>query len=363
MIKVDVTRNLIGREDLLLGVGTVQQQRGNSSTIAITKINGSNFPYDETHTMKEMIDNLQLQIDSLPEVVDEDGNLLTGLINTSSLNLNLAGRLWRKTIDANTAEIYYGTELILQYNPASGNLIIPEDLDFIAADAVVTAAFEAADADIISSLNTLEASLGTAALLDVGTSPNNIVQLDGAGKLPAVDGSALVGIIGVPIGGMLFWPGASAPSKFLICQGQAISRTTYSSLFALIGITYGAGDGSTTFNLPQSGGEFIRCLDGGRGVDAGRTLGSAQAEDTKAHSHSAGTLTTSSSGAHNHTVSGEGSSGVGNVFETSSSSPSTTVNTSSNGAHTHTITGSTASSGGAETRPRNIAFNLIMRVE
>lgn len=54
-----------------------------------------------------------------------------------------------------------------------------------------------------------------------------------------------------PTGAMLAWPTASAPSGWLICDGSAVSRTTYATLFALIGTTFGAGDGSTTFNLPN----------------------------------------------------------------------------------------------------------------
>ena len=54
------------------------------------------------------------------------------------------------------------------------------------------------------------------------------------------------------------WPTESIPSGFLKCQGQAISRSTYSSLFTALGVTYGAGDGSSTFNLPDYRGEFLR---------------------------------------------------------------------------------------------------------
>jgi prepilin-type N-terminal cleavage/methylation domain-containing protein len=66
------------------------------------------------------------------------------------------------------------------------------------------------------------------------------------------------------------------PSGWLLCDGHAVLRTTYPALFSAIGTTYGAGDGSTTFNLPDLRGEFIRGFDNGRGVDSGRTLGSWQ---------------------------------------------------------------------------------------
>lgn len=62
-----------------------------------------------------------------------------------------------------------------------------------------------------------------------------------------------------PVGAELLWPGLSTaiPPGFLLEAGQALSRTTYSALFGFIGIIYGAGDGSTTFNLPNNGGAFL----------------------------------------------------------------------------------------------------------
>lgn len=60
----------------------------------------------------------------------------------------------------------------------------------------------------------------------------------------------------VPIGAIILWPEVSLPSPYLYCQGQAVSRTTYAALFAVIGIRYGAGDGSTTFNLPNFNDKF-----------------------------------------------------------------------------------------------------------
>jgi len=55
----------------------------------------------------------------------------------------------------------------------------------------------------------------------------------------------------VPIGAIQMWPTATAPTGYLLCAGAAVSRTTYATLFAVIGTTFGVGDGSTTFNLPN----------------------------------------------------------------------------------------------------------------
>ena len=64
-------------------------------------------------------------------------------------------------------------------------------------------------------------------------------------------GASLTGIEGIPTATIIPWSTASVPSGFLECNGAAVSRTTYAALFAVISTTYGAGDGSSTFNLPD----------------------------------------------------------------------------------------------------------------
>lgn len=86
-------------------------------------------------------------------------------------------------------------------------------------------------------------------------------------------------------GEVCFFARGTAPVGFIKANGAAVSRTNYAALFAAIGTTFGVGDGSTTFNLPDLRGEFIRSLDDGRGVDSGRALGSSQADELKSHTH------------------------------------------------------------------------------
>lgn len=86
---------------------------------------------------------------------------------------------------------------------------------------------------------------------------------------------------------------ATAPTGWLKANGAAVSRSTYNALFSAIGTTFGVGDGSTTFNLPDLRGEFIRGLDDGRGVNAGRALGSAEGSALQSHNHFLPTSTTS----------------------------------------------------------------------
>lgn len=66
----------------------------------------------------------------------------------------------------------------------------------------------------------------------------------------------------VPTGVIMVWTTASAPTGFLLCDASAVNRTTYADLFAVIGTTYGVGDGSTTFNLPDLRGRAVIMVDG-----------------------------------------------------------------------------------------------------
>jgi hypothetical protein len=75
------------------------------------------------------------------------------------------------------------------------------------------------------------------------------------------------------------------PAGWIKADGAAISRSTYAALFTAIGTTFGVGDGSTTFNVPDLRGEFIRGWDDSRGIDSGRAFGSAQTDQFQGHGH------------------------------------------------------------------------------
>lgn len=153
----------------------------------------------------------------------------------------------------------------------------------------------------------------------------------------------------VPVGAVAFFAANSVPSGWVKANGAALSRTTYAALFAKIGTTYGAGDGTTTFNVPDLRGEFVRGFDDARGVDSGRVFGSAQGSANLSHTH-----TTDSRGAHTHSVSGTGTVVAYRLMTAydSAGTGATTATTSSAGAHAHTA----QASGGTEARPRNIAL-------
>jgi microcystin-dependent protein len=137
------------------------------------------------------------------------------------------------------------------------------------------------------------------------------------------------------------YAGATAPSGWLLCAGQAVSRSTYADLFTAISTTYGAGDGSTTFNLPDLRGRVAvgkdnmdgtsanRMTTGGSGID-GSTLGSAGGTQTH-------TLTTAQMPAHTHTDGWSGSYSA--TLTCGGAQAGTSVNTGSTGgggAHQNT---------------------------
>jgi len=95
------------------------------------------------------------------------------------------------------------------------------------------------------------------------------------------DGSGLTGIAAVPTGAVFHFAAITAPSGYLEADGAAVSRSTYSALFSITGTAFGVGDGSSTFNLPDLRGEFIRGWDNGRGIDASRAFGSFQDQQTR----------------------------------------------------------------------------------
>jgi type II secretory pathway pseudopilin PulG len=108
-------------------------------------------------------------------------------------------------------------------------------------------------------------------------------QLDSAGKIIKCHATASGGGGGGGGGGGSGGaPGqvsafvTACPTGWLEANGSAISRSTYATLFSLMGTIYGAGDGGTTFNLPDLRGQFVRGYDDGRGVDSGRILGTSQ---------------------------------------------------------------------------------------
>jgi microcystin-dependent protein len=128
---------------------------------------------------------------------------------------------------------------------------------------------------------------------DPATNSSKIVASTAAlNKLQKQVGDSMTGMVAA-------FAMTAAPTGWLKCNGAAVSRTTFAQLFAWLGTHYGAGDGSTTFNLPDMRGLFPRGWDDGRGLDPGRAFGVYQ--DMMIHSHAHG-ASAAAGGDHVHTA-------------------------------------------------------------
>lgn len=174
----------------------------------------------------------------------------------------------------------------------------------------------------------------------------------------------------MPVGVVLPYAASRAPSGYLLCHGQAISRARYSDLFSIIGVTHGQGDGSTTFNLPDYRGRFLRGVANGQTTDPNRTARTAMATggntgDNVGSVQAAATarpttnFTTNSTGAHTHNTVVNGvlaNPGSNSTFYRAGTG--TNLTTNSVGNHSHSITGG----GDSETRPVNAYVEYIIKV-
>lgn len=144
----------------------------------------------------------------------------------------------------------------------------------------------------------------------------------------------------VPPGAVFWFPTNTVPAGYLECNGAAVSRSTYAALNAVAaaisyGAPFGVGDGSTTFNLPDLRGYFLRAWDDSAGVDPGRTIGSIQADAVIAHTHTI-----------NLNTGGQGATNAGNTAQQ---------------VGTNSTTNGQSPAGGTETRPKNVALMPVIK--
>ena len=204
----------------------------------------------------------------------------------------------------------------------------------------------------------------------------------GAGGF-VVMGPALASL-GAPAGTVADFAGATAPSGWLLCAGQAVSRTTYQTLFGVIGTTYGVGDGSTTFNVPDCRGRASFGKDDMGGSAAGRvtaaqsgiggTILGAAGGDQRLHAHNHGINDPSHSHGvndpgHSHTIQavftnhfsganlapGGGAAGVSD-WPTDSAGTGISLSASGTG-----ISIQIAGAGGSQNMPPAIMLNKIIK--
>ena len=153
-------------------------------------------------------------------------------------------------------------------------------------------------------LNLLDGDTSVGSSITVADADGVVVNDGGTMKsVPASDFRTYI----MPAGSVIPYAGTSAPTGFLFCDGSAVSRSTYAALFAVIGTTYGSGDGSSTFTLPDLRGRVVAGQDDMGGASANRltdqsgglngdTLGDTGGSETH-------TLTTAELASHTHTFS------------------------------------------------------------
>ena len=174
----------------------------------------------------------------------------------------------------------------------------------------------------------------------------------------------------VPTGAIMPFAMNSAPSGWLAADGAVVSRTTYATLFAAIGTTYGAGNGTTTFALPDLQGYFVRGAGTNPDGTAAGAFGAKQSDAVIAHTHGTGNQSQN----HSHPIAADVSANTSveiiagqylaatntnfnerYVLAGTATVPTLGLTGSNNQDHTHT-TNSQTPTGAAETRPKNIAL-------
>lgn len=146
----------------------------------------------------------------------------------------------------------------------------------------------------------------------------------------------------IPIGGIMYWGSkySSPPSRYLLCDGSPVSKTTYAALYAVVGNTWGST--GTTFNLPNLKGRYVRGWNNqATGYDAGRAFGSNQSYEIASHIHSGYPVYAVGSS--------ENDTGIGNMFYSSYDNLHTTKNTGNVGNFAD------------ETRPYTVVLGAYIR--
>jgi microcystin-dependent protein len=179
--------------------------------------------------------------------------------------------------------------------------------------------------------------------------------------------------IAPPIGSITAYTLATSPPGWLICDGSPVSRTTYASLFAVIGVTFGPGNNTTTFNLPNYQGAFLRGT-GTNGSYSGPSLNTSQTHATQTHTHTATSVVSDPGHAHSQTTNNDDYNNTGGNNFPGSSNPSfaandtginkswTNINSNSTGVTVATTVGnSTTFVNANETRPYNFGVYWIIK--
>jgi microcystin-dependent protein len=190
-------------------------------------------------------------------------------------------------------------------------------------------------------------------------------KITGAGAATsATDGARLADLSSyLPAGAIMDFAMPAAPLGWLACDGSAVSRTAQAALFAAIGTTWGVGDGSTTFNLPDLRGTVRRSLDAGKGLDPARVFASYQADALASHTHVQNPHNHAiTDPGHTHTLNaGQGVVGTAPGPAFSSTAASGPTGSSPTGITINNAVAVNQSTGGPETTVKNYAVLTCVR--
>jgi microcystin-dependent protein len=152
------------------------------------------------------------------------------------------------------------------------------------------------------------------------------------------DGANITGIEGIPTATIIPWSDSSVPSGFLECNGANVSRSTYSALFAIISTTYGAGDGATTFGLPDLQDNVPVGKSGTKNLGSTGGANTVAASGTVSGTTANATLSTAQLASHSHSFAGQ-KNGSGSQLELPKfgGSPKTTGSTGGGQGHAHNL--------------------------
>jgi|TARA_R110001583_G_scaffold20056_2_gene77806 microcystin-dependent protein len=338
------------------GKGAIIFADGAGSGAAVTSLSAL-FPNTDTAgtgTFSSITANGGVVVDN----ITIDGTEID--LSSGDLTLDVAGNI---VLDADGGTVKVsdgGTEILNITNSSSDVIIKPvvdaKDIIFQQRDGTEVAriedngTFNVVTGKLAINATAITSTAAEVNLLDGDTSVGSSITIADADGVIVNDGGTMKSVpasdlraYSMPAGAVTPFAGASAPTGFLLCDGAAISRSTYSVLFTAISTTYGTGDGSSTFNVPDLRGRVVAGQDDMGGSSANRltdqtgglngdTLGDTGGSETH-------TLSVAQLPAHTHTVTAHenpGGSGDSNGSEGGDSSfdrTSTTSSTGSGSAH------------------------------
>lgn len=250
-----------------------------------------------------------------------------------------ANSVWVRASDANaSAKVTPGLTVMVEEGTANG-----DSLWHLVTNGPITLGTTALSFEMLAGRTGIQAGTYKSLTVDkygratAGTNPETLAGFGIKDTYTKPEIEALIAqASALPVGAVVAFPKTAVPPGFLEIDGSVQSIATYPDLFAYLGTTFNTGgEGAGNFRLPESRGEFLRGWDHGRGVDAGRALGSYQADELKKHRHPQ------------------------YEYDTNDSTPIPDLSRASdlNVAYSvgHEVTALIGYAGGSETRPRNVA--------